>query len=157
MLKFRDPHCSFCKSEIADACFAEDGDFLAVYNISPILPGHALIIPRYHVPSLLDLSDDEVAKMVLFSRSVVRNLTRIFSSSGFNWTIQEGASAGQTVLHLHLHLIPRAEGDLPQPGDWYPRLLKHEAKHIDSEERPRLTPEEMSQVVSHILRNWDPG
>lgn len=156
MLKFRDPNCSFCKSEIVGTSIAESGDFLAVYNISPILPGHTLIIPRYHVQSLLDLSDDEVAKMVLFSRVVVRNLTRIFLSTGFNWTIQEGASAGQTVPHFHLHLIPRVEGDLPQPGDWYPRLQEHEAKHIDSEDRPCLNPEEMSQVVSHIRRNWDP-
>lgn len=157
MLHVTDPDCSFCSPEILKSVIARDGDFLAVYNISPILPGHSLIIPRYHVRSLLDLSDDEVSAMVRFSRMVVRNLMRIFSSDAFNWTIQEGAAAGQTVPHLHLHLIPRSDGDLSQPGDWYPRLLECESRHIDSEDRPRLTPEEIDQVVSHIRREWEPA
>jgi len=150
-----DPNCIFCEEVVKNVTFAECGDFRAIYNIAPILSGHSLIIPRYHISSLLELSDDEVTEMVKFSRVVVRNLVRIFGAQGFNWTIQEGAPAGQTVAHLHLHLIPRNDGDLPTPGDWYPRLLENESKAIDSEDRPRLTPDEMRRVTAHIRSEWE--
>jgi len=148
------PTCSFCRANIKAATFAKQDDFRAIYNRAPILPGHSLIIPRWHVPSLLGLSDDEVAQMVKFSRIVVRNLMRIFKADGFNWTIQEGAPAGQTVLHLHLHLIPRGDGDLPTPGDWYPLLQKSESQLIDSDERPQLSFEQTRQVANHIRAQW---
>jgi bis(5'-adenosyl)-triphosphatase len=154
---FRDPACAFCDADIEGATFARKGDFRAIYNRAPILPGHSLIIPYWHVPSLLDLADDEIAEMVRFSRLVVRNLVRIFKGNGFNWTIQEGASAGQTVPHLHLHLIPRSDGDLPSPGDWYPRLQKNEVGVIDSDERPRLSDEEVRRIAEHIRAEWDAG
>jgi bis(5'-adenosyl)-triphosphatase len=152
-----EPSCSFCNGSIEAAVFAERGAFRALYNVAPILPGHSLIIPRWHAPSLLDLSDDEVSEMVVFSRLVVRNLTRIFNSNGFNWTIQEGVVAGQTVPHLHLHLIPRSDGDLPEPGDWYPRLKESESKQIDSDERTRLSSTEMSDIVGRIRTQWTMG
>lgn len=149
-----EPSCSFCNGEIETSVFAEYGEFRALYNVAPILPGHSLIIPRWHAPSLLDLTDAEVSEMVVFSRLVVRKLTRIFGAEGFNWTIQEGRAAGQSVPHLHLHLIPRSDGDLPEPGDWYPRLRESQAKQIDSDERARLSPAEMAQVVSRIRTEW---
>ena len=150
----KDPHCAFCNGSIDKAVFAQEGDFLAIYNAAPILPGHSLIIPRSHVPTLLDLEDSEIAEMVGFSRVVVGNLIHTFRASGFNWTIQEGVTAGQTVPHLHLHLIPRSEGDLPEPGDWYPRLRKSLAKQIDSDDRPRLGSDEMAAVVARIRADW---
>ena len=150
----RIPGCPFCNGDIEHAVFAEHEDFRAVYNAAPILPGHSLVIPKWHVPSLLELSDSEVSEMVRFSRLVVSNLTRVFRSTGFNWTIQEGASAGQTVPHLHLHLIPRADGDLPEPGDWYPRLQESLSKHIDSSERRKLSRDEMYRVAQHIKSEW---
>ena len=142
--------CPFCNPDRRRAQFAEAGNFLAIYNIAPILPGHSLIIPRWHVQSLMELDDDEICEMVLFSRNVVRLLQKVFGATGFNWTIQEGEEAGQTVPHLHLHLIPRMPGDLPRPGDWYPKLVESEEKIIDSEARPRLTPEQMDRIVSKI-------
>jgi bis(5'-adenosyl)-triphosphatase len=154
MRRFKDPTCAFCKADIEAAAFAEQGDFRAIYNRSPILPGHSLIVPIWHVPSLLDLTDAELAQMVEFSRLVVKNLLRIFKAEGFNWTIQEGAVAGQTVPHLHLHLIPRKDRDLPTPGEWYPRLLKSEVWIIDSDERPRYSGEEVRRIAEHIRTEW---
>jgi bis(5'-adenosyl)-triphosphatase len=87
---------------------------------------------------------------VLFARRVTRILARAFSADGFDWSIQDGVSAGQTVPHLHLHVIPRRAGDLPDPGDWYPALMAGESAQLDAPARPRLTPAEHARVTAHL-------
>ena len=86
----------------------------------------------------------------MFSRDTTKILLSVFKSSGFDWTIQEGEEAGQSIPHLHLHLIPRRQNDLSQPGDWYPLVKESEAEIIDSEARPRLSANEMKVIVSKI-------
>jgi bis(5'-adenosyl)-triphosphatase len=99
---------------------------------------------------VLDLSEADLGAFVLFARRVTRLLTRAFAADGFDWTIQDGASAGQTVPHVHLHVIPRHAGDLPDPGDWYPALMASESAQIDARTRPRLTPAEHAHVTTHL-------
>ncbi|MFO1113053.1 MAG: HIT family protein [Rhodospirillales bacterium] len=141
--------CAFCA--VADtAAFMADGRFLALHNIAPVLPGHSLVIPRRHVASLLELDDDDLAAMMLFARRTTRLLARVFAGDGFDWTVQDGAAAGQTVPHLHLHVIPRHAGDLPNPGDWYPKLMASEAAAIDSRIRPRLSPAEYVGITERL-------
>ena len=142
--------CPFCAADIASAAFLADAQFLALHNIAPVLPGHSLVVPRRHVASLLELVDDELAAMVLFARRTTRLLGRVFAAHGFDWTIQDGAAAGQTVPHLHLHVIPRHEGDLPEPGDWYPRLMASEAAALDSRVRPRLSAAEYAGIAERL-------
>ena len=98
----------------------------------------------------MELSDAELCEMTIFARKTVKLLMKAFSLTAFNWTIQEGVEAGQTVPHLHLHLIPRAEKDLPQPGDWYPLLKESEEEIIDSEARPKHSHEEIVQIVEKL-------
>ena len=150
MNKINGSSCPFCGTNIRETVFAESKNFCAIYNIAPILPGHSLIIPKRHLESLMDLSDSELCEMMIFGREVVRILLRAFDVAAFNWTIQEGEEAGQTVPHLHIHLIPREPNDLPRPGDWYPLLRKSQSETIDSESRPRLTPHEMKEIVARI-------
>lgn len=141
--------CPFCNNG-TDAVFAESKNFVALYNIAPILPGHSLVVPRRHVESLMDLSKPALAELMVFSRDVVKILSRAFNTGGFNWTIQEKEEAGQSVGHLHLHLIPRKPKDLPEPGDWYPLLKQKEAEIIDSAKRARLKPQELRRIVAEI-------
>ena len=143
-------NCPFCSSNINHARFHESENFLAIYNIAPILPGHSLIIPKWHVESLLELDDEKLYELMMFSRDTTKILLSVFKSSGFDWTIQEGEEAGQSIPHLHLHLIPRRQNDLSQPGDWYPLVKESEAEIIDSEARPRLSANEMKVIVSKI-------
>src|ERR1035437_9063760 len=117
--RLKHPECPFCAVNFSEIGFARSTNFVALYNIAPILPGHSLVIPRRHVESLMDLSDAEVSEFMIFGRDVARLLLRAFETSAFNWTIQEKEEAGQTVSHLHMHLIPRTPGDFPRPGDWY--------------------------------------
>jgi len=135
--------CPFCAASLADISFMDSPRFRAIVNVAPILPGHSLIIPKRHVESLLALSDEEVAEMVNLSRKAVARLTQVYASDGFDWTIQESEAAGQSVPHLHLHLIPRSRGDLPDPGDWYPHL-------IDDRNRVRLSHDEMKRLAQHL-------
>jgi bis(5'-adenosyl)-triphosphatase len=136
--------CPFCAAPIAEVSFMESPRFRAIVNIAPILPGHSLVIPKRHVESLLELSDEEVAEMVNLSRRAIARLTRVHGADGFDWTIQESEAAGQSVLHLHLHLIPRRRGDLPSPGAWYSRL-------IEDRGRPRLNRDQMIDLA-RLLR-----
>ncbi len=136
--------CPFCADAVADIAFLESPRFRAIVNAAPVLPGHSLVIPQRHIESLLALSDEEVAEMVNLSRRAAGLLTRVYGAEGFDWTIQESEAAGQSVPHLHLHLIPRRKGDLPDPGDWYHRLIEYEG-------RPRLTHGEMRRLAE-ILR-----
>ena len=94
--------------------------------------------------------------MMVFSRAVVKTLLKAFGGRAFDWTIQEGVEAGQSVAHLHLHLIPRKAADLPEPGDWYPRLMDSlNIDAIDSGRQPRLSAEEMKQIVEHLREVWE--
>lgn len=150
MSKANNSNCPFCSVNVNETVFTESENFRAIYNIAPILPGHSLIISKRHLQSLMDLSDSELCEMMTFGRDVVRILLRAFDTSAFNWTVQEGEEAGQTIPHLHMHLIPRERNDLPQPGDWYPLLRKSQSEVIDSDSRPRLTPHEMKEIVNRI-------
>jgi bis(5'-adenosyl)-triphosphatase len=142
--------CAFCQADVQENNFAESENFLAVYNVAPILPGHSLVIPKWHISSIMELSEQELCEMTVFARDVVTVLMKVFGDTAFNWTIQEGVEAGQSVPHLHLHLIPRKQNDLPQPGDWYPLLKKSEIEIIDSEARPKLSASEMKIIAAKL-------
>ena len=142
--------CLFCHDEVQTTHFAASDNFLAIYNLAPILPGHSLIIPRGHILSLMELSDRELCELTLFSRDMVKVLQKAFGNRSFDWTIQDGLEAGQTIPHLHLHLIPRGQGDLSQPGDWYPLLEQSESEIIDSASRQKLTEHDMWTIVNKL-------
>jgi bis(5'-adenosyl)-triphosphatase len=143
--------CPFCGP--APGIFAKSRNFRALYNRAPILPGHSLVVPKRHVESLMALSEAGTAEFLVFGREVARLLASVFRTAAFDLTIQEGVDAGQTVTHLHMHVIPRVAGDLPSPGDWYPRLRRGESEAVDSTSRPRLTYGELAAVVRRIKRS----
>jgi bis(5'-adenosyl)-triphosphatase len=150
-----EPDCPFCNARDKAFAQSESRRFLALYNIAPILPGHSLIVPKWHVKTFDDLSNKETIELVLFSRKCMEFLKKEFRADGFNWTIQEGLSGGQTVRHFHLHLIPRHTADLKSPGDWYPRLLEwYSDSNIDSAERPRHTTEEIKVIVDKLRQAY---
>ena len=142
--------CPFCLINSKEQAFATSPNFMAVYDISPILPGHSLIIPREHIESLHDLDPEKLAEFFRFAKEVTKGLCDFLDTEAFDWSLQEKQEAGQSVAHLHLHIIPRTTNDLPNPGDWYPLLMKHN-KHtiIDDIDRPRFTDKEFKTT-----RNW---
>lgn len=81
----------------------------------PISRGHTLVIPRRHVGSFFELTTEERYEMLALLDQAKADLDREFNPDGFNIGINDGAAAGQTVPHLHIHLIPRYKGDLEDP------------------------------------------
>jgi bis(5'-adenosyl)-triphosphatase len=135
---------------VNDSVFYDNNDFLAIYNIAPFLPGHSLIIPRVHHTSLLALSNTELTAFFHTARIALRILLKTFQTEAFDWSIQEKQEAGQTIEHLHLHIVPRVKNDLAHPGDWYPLVKQNDMMVIDSTIRTRLTSPEMKQIVEKL-------
>jgi len=81
----------------------------------PISPGHTLVIPRRHIGSFFDIDKDERDSLIGLLDKAKQELLNEFQPDGFNIGINDGPAAGQTVPHLHIHLIPRYQGDLPDP------------------------------------------
>ncbi|PKP50600.1 MAG: hypothetical protein CVT94_01275 [Bacteroidetes bacterium HGW-Bacteroidetes-11] len=146
--------CPFCKDNINTAAFAEENGFLAIYNHSPILPGHSLVIPSKHISSLFDLSEDEISAFFSFARKVTFFLTKHYKSDAYDWSLQEGESAGQSVDHLHLHIIPRNPGDLPEGEDWYVKLEEQRKQKIDEPGRAILSELEYNNISQMLKEKW---
>lgn len=144
--------CPFCIPNVNASVFAQSENFKAVYNIAPILPGHSLIICNKHISRFMQLEDSVLSEMMVFSRQVICTLSKAFKTDSFNWTLQEGTDAGQTVEHMHIHIIPRRKGDLNTPGDWYPELKKQEAHMLDSFSRPKLNNSEMQSIITYLKK-----
>jgi bis(5'-adenosyl)-triphosphatase len=140
-------NCIFCRKEIIRESYCTTSRFSAIYNIAPILPGHSLIIPNKHYESLFELSNDELSEMMVFARKITAVLKTVFNCDGFDWTIQDGVSAGQTVPHLHLHIVPRKPHDLPESNKWYSKIILNEAQILDSEHRERLSDNEYNAIT----------
>ena len=142
--------CPFCEPEIRHLSFFENSKFIAIYNIAPILPGHALVIPKEHIISFFDLTDKDLFEFIKFSRQVVRILSKAFNTEAFNWTLQEKAEAGQSIAHMHIHIMPRKPEDLPHPGDWYPKLKYNIGDILDSYKRVRLTGDQLRATIEKL-------
>jgi bis(5'-adenosyl)-triphosphatase len=143
-------NCPFCLPIVLKASFAESDNFRAIYNLAPVLPGHVLIVPKLHICSFLELNDDLTIEMVKFSREIITALMNAFKCESFDWTIQDGKPAGQTIEHLHMHIIPRFTNDMPDPGDWYPAIQENELKIIDSYNRPKLSDAQLEQIIQKL-------
>ncbi len=87
----------------------------AVLDAYPISPGHTLAIARRHVPDVFDLTADEIADILRLIRSARDRIDRTLRPTGYNIGVNIGRDAGQTVMHVHIHVIPRYPGDCEDP------------------------------------------
>lgn len=87
----------------------------ALFDSSPVNPGHLLILPVRHVASYFDATAAEKSAMLALLEDGKRMLDEQYAPDGYNIGINVGEVAGQTVMHLHIHLIPRYRGDVAQP------------------------------------------
>lgn len=142
--------CPFCIAGFSEHAFIENGDFIAVYNIAPILPGHSMIIPKKHIESILELSENQITELFSFARKVTVFLTDVFQGEGFDWSLQENEVAGQSVDHLHLHIVIRKTGDLSSPGKWYKMIEDNENQLLDSKSRKRLDIDSYKRITDFL-------
>ena len=94
-------------------CFKirEDGDVIACLDINPFSRGHTLVIPKRHSTGLLDTDDATLAAVIADVKKIAAHLKEKLGADGFNVLQNNGAAAGQSVSHLHFHIIPRRNGD----------------------------------------------
>ena len=121
-------HCPFCSLDSDRIIFESDLTF-TIRDAFPVSPGHTLIIPRRHVASTFDLNIMEKAAMLGALEEAKKALDREFSPAGYNIGINEGEAAGQTVMHLHVHLIPRYRGDTEDPRGGVRHVFPEKAKY----------------------------
>ena len=107
--------CPFCEVA-AERIVAEDGPCVALRDKYPVSRGHILIVPRRHVASFREMTPDEWAAVHRLARTLAAAMQAEDPAvQGFNLGINDGRPAGQTVFHVHVHLIPRRSGDVKQP------------------------------------------
>lgn len=106
--------CPFCQLDRSKQLFSNDLA-IAIADGFPVSPGHSLIIPKRHFSSLFDATEEERASLWQLLDQTREHLMMQFCPDGFNIGMNDGIAAGQTVMHLHIHLIPRYSGDTEDP------------------------------------------
>ena len=122
------PACLFCA--IPPEQILIDGPIaVAARDSYPVSKGHTLIIPRRHVASFFETTEEERQAMLKLLDEVKALLDREHQPDGYNIGINNGPAAGQTVMHLHMHLIPRYAGDRPDPRGGIRWILPEKAAY----------------------------
>jgi histidine triad (HIT) family protein len=106
--------CVFCRilrGEIPAQRVHEDDACVAILDINPVAPGHVLVLPREHHETWLDLPDALADRLARASRVVARAAVAAAGAEGFNLLANNKRCSGQAIPHVHLHVIPRKEGD----------------------------------------------
>ena len=109
-----DPNCIFCKIAAGTIpCFKlhEDAETLAFLDIHPVNPGHALVIPKAHAANLLESADGDLAAVMASVRRVAQAIEDEIKPYGMNLLQANGPGAAQSVMHFHMHIIPRLKDD----------------------------------------------
>ena len=99
--------CAIAANEIPSFKVYEDDLVLAYLDINPFSKGHTLVIPKEHSSGLLDTSDETLAALVARVKKVASHLKATLPCDGFNILQNNGEAAGQTVMHIHFHIVPR--------------------------------------------------
>ena len=99
--------CGIAAGEIPAEVIYDDSNAVAFLDIRPRAPGHTVVIPRVHRPSVADLAPSEVGPVFLAVKKMAERLTRVLRADGLTIGINQGAVSGQSVDHLHIHLLPR--------------------------------------------------
>ncbi len=107
-----------------DKVIAENDLALAFFDGYPVNEGHTLIIPKRHVETYFDATQEEKNAISLLLVEVKERLDEEFNPDGYNIGVNVGAAGGQTIFHLHVHLIPRYAGDVRDPRGGVRKIKK---------------------------------
>ncbi len=107
-------NCIFCKiasGEIPSNTIYEDDSFRVILDNGPATKGHALVLPKEHYANLFEIPEDVLSGAVVVAKKVAGTMKEKLSCDGLNLVQNNGEAAGQTVMHFHLHIIPRYQND----------------------------------------------
>jgi histidine triad (HIT) family protein len=128
-------HCTFCdliRGAAEVSIVYEDSTAIAFLDIQPVNPGHVLVVPREHYEVLQDIPRRVGAHLYEVATKLIPMIQTAAGASDMNIVVNSGAAAGQNVMHYHIHLIPRKDGDgfdvpLPFPGSDMPNRQQLDA------------------------------
>ena len=146
--------------------FCRSSRTAAFVNLRPIVPGHVLIVPYKIVPYMADLEDDDYNALWNMVRTVQKALKKAYpQTTAFNVAVQDGKAAGQSIPHVHVHVLPRSGGDFERNDDVYDALEawapteamasckeKFDISVPDDADRIDRTPQAMSDEASMYRR-----
>lgn len=107
-------NCIFCKlakGEIPTKTLFEDDEFRIILDAGPLTRGHALILPKKHAANVFELDEQTAGNAYKLAKSFGEKLVKALGADGMNILQNNGSTAGQSVFHFHMHLIPRYKGD----------------------------------------------
>jgi diadenosine tetraphosphate (Ap4A) HIT family hydrolase len=125
-----EPTCPFCSAP-ANKIIFENNLVKAFWDAYPVSSGHALVVPKRHFPSLFEIANDEadaIFNAIHETRSIIE---KKYSPHGYNIGINEGEAAGQTIMHLHVHVIPRYKSDSEDPRGGIRWIFPDKARYWD--------------------------
>ncbi|XP_038864794.1 bis(5'-adenosyl)-triphosphatase isoform X1 [Salvelinus fontinalis] len=137
----------------ASAVFLQTELSFALVNRKPVVPGHVLVCPLRPVERFRDLHPDEVADLFTTTQRVADLVEKHFQASSLTIAIQDGPEAGQTVKHVHVHVLPRKAGDFERNDNVYDELQKHDRESEDVPSRWR-TEGEMAAEASDLRKQF---
>lgn len=122
--------CPFCRLSRRVEVICETATCVAFYDGYPVSPGHALIIPKRHVASYFDLTNHEREAMNVMLQYVKQKVDERYHPDGYNIGINVNEAAGQSVFHVHMHLIPRYKGDVENPKGGVRGVIPNKQNYI---------------------------
>lgn len=122
--------CPFC-SLPPDRILGENGKAIWFQDGFPVSPGHSLLIPKRHVASFFEATTEERGALLALLDQARQTIQESNAPDGFNIGVNVGAAAGQTVPHLHIHLIPRYQGDQEDPRGGVRKTFPEKAVYWD--------------------------
>jgi len=120
-------NCFFChldKKGLKLEKVLENSEFLSMSDAAPVSKGHTLIIPKTHKVSFFDLEPEFVSKLYEFITATKKEIDKKYNPDGYNIGINDGRAAGRSIDHLHIHLIPRYNGDIENPKGGVRNILE---------------------------------
>ena len=138
----KDNNCIFCKlasGEIPTNTIYEDDTFRVILDAAPASKGHALILPKDHYANLYEIDEEVAAEAMKLAKKMAVHMTEVLNCDGFNLVQNNGETAGQTVFHFHMHLIPR-----------YKDIKNNDILSWNHEE---FTEEEMKEICEALKTN----
>ncbi len=136
--------CAFCDLEaLRPQLIQETDQVIVIHARRPLAPGHMMVIPKRHQPDFLALTQEEGIALVHLVQRYSKVLQGTFSSAGLNIFSNIGAAAGQTIPHLHIHLLPRYVNEVQSPF----QILQTPELYQKLE---RLSPEELKREIEKI-------
>jgi diadenosine tetraphosphate (Ap4A) HIT family hydrolase len=124
-----DADCPLCQRLARGELLAANAFAVAIPDAFPVSPGHALIVPRRHVANFFDLTAEEQAALWTLLPLVKQAIDARHTPAAYNVGVNVGAAAGQTVAHVHVHLIPRYPGDVADPRGGVRWVLPEQAAY----------------------------